>query len=230
MTKSDIALRDACILAEEMLYKDMFADFESQPFIDIPEGQREKVHKLIYGEETTRNVNTRKKTSSKKIKTVLLIAAILIILFGVTATAFNPLRDFIIRIYRECTEIVFEVTNKDDYPFAEYTYIPKGYEKVNDIKFQLAKSQSILYRKDESIIKIYSTKTKHSSTFIDTENAETGEILVNEITGYYSITETSVILVWSTGKYSHYMIADKDSDLISIETLIKIAQSRRPSK
>ena len=233
MTKSDTALRDACILAEEMLYEDMLAEFEAQPSIKIPKGQKERIHNLIYDKEIRQNDNTKikeKKMSSRRIKTVFLIAAILIILFGITATAFNPLRDFIIKIYKECTEIVFDVTNKDDYPFAEYTYIPKGYVKVNDIKFQSAKAQSILYQKDKNIIKIYSTKNKHSSTFIDTENTETGDILVNGISGYYSITETSIILVWSTGKYSHYMIADKDGELISIETLIKIAQSRRPSK
>lgn len=233
MTKSEIALRDACVLAEEILYKDMLAEYEAQSSIMISEEQRERIHKLINGEDIEPKANSQmkeKKTSSRKIKTALLIAAILIILFGITATAFNPIRDFIIKIYRECTEIVFDVTSKDDYLFAEYTFIPEGYIKVKDIQIKAAKSQSLLYVNGKNRIKINTLTNKHSSTFIDTENTETGEILVNGTIGYYSITDTSFILVWSTGKYSHYMIADKNNGLISIEMLVKIAQSRRPLK
>lgn len=233
MTKSDTALKEACVLAEEMLYKDMLEEFEKHPSIVIPEGQRERIYKLIYGEEPKEKDNTQiieKNTSLRKIKIAILIAAILIILFGITATAFTPLRDFILKIYKECTEIVFDVTGKDDYLFAEYTYIPEGYVKVKDIQIKEAKSQIILYISGKNRIKIKTLTNKHSSTFIDTENAETGEVLVNGTIGYYSITETSYILVWSTGKYSHCMTADKDYELISIETLVKIAQSRTPLK
>lgn len=229
MTKSEIALREACVLAEEMIYKDMLAEFEAQPFIMIPEGQPERIHKLIYGEETTRNSNTRKKTSSKKIKTALLIAAILIVLFGITATAFGPLRDFIIKIYRECTEIIFDITNKDDYLFAEYTYIPEGYEKVEDIRVKEARLQTIIYVSKTNIIKIHTVINNNSVRVIDTENTKTGEIMLNDVKGYYSITNTSIMLVWSTGKYNHCLTATLN-DNISLETVVKIAQSRQPIK
>ena len=232
MTKSDTALRDACILAEEMLYEDMLAEFEAQPSIKIPKGQKERIHNLIYDKGIRQNDNTpikEKKMSSRRIKTVFLIAATLIILFGITATAFNPLRDFIIKIYRECTEIVFDVTNKDDYLFAEYTYIPEGYVKVKDIKLQSAKNQSILYKKGKSIIKISTMKNKHTSRFIDTENTQTGEVLINGVSGYYSITGTSIMLVWSTGKYSHCLTATMN-DSINFKDVVKIAQSRKPAK
>ena len=234
MTRSDIALRDACILADEMCYEDLIKQFEMHPNVIIPSGQRERIHKLIYGQsESERSISLSsrdKKTTSKRIKTAILIAAILIILFGITATAISPLKDFITKIYQECTEIVFDVTNKDDYPFSEYTYIPKGYVKVKDIKYQSAKAQVILYQKDKHIIKISSMKNRHSSTFIDTENTETGEILVDGISGYYSITETSIILVWSTGKYNHSLVADLNGESINLEELVKIAQSRKPAK
>ncbi len=232
MTKSEIALREACVLAEEMIYKDMLAEFEAQPFIMIPEGQPERIHKLIYGEDTEPKANTRikeKKTSSRKIKTILLIAAMLIILFGVTATAFNPIRDFIIKIYRECTEIVFDVTSKDDYLFAEYSYIPEGYIKVKDERVKVVSAQSIVYSNGKSIIKISTLKNTDSTTIIDTENAKTGEVMINGNKGYYSITKTSIMLVWSTGKFNHCLTATLN-DKISLDAIVKIAQSRRPIK
>ncbi len=229
MTNSDMALREACVLAEEILYNKMLAEFETHPSIMIPERQRERIHKLIYSKDPTPNVNTQKKTSSKKIKTALLIAAIFIVLFAVTATAFGPFKDFFVKIYNDCTEIVFNTTNKNDYLFADYTYIPEGYLKVKDIQIKAAKSQSLLYINGKSRINISTQSNRHSSTFIDTENAETGEISVNKTTGYYSITETSIILVWSTGKYTHVICADK-CDIINLELLVKIAQSRQPIK
>lgn len=224
-----MALREACVLAEEILYNEMLAEFEAHPSIMIPERQRIIINKLIYGEETTRNSNTRKKTSSKKIKTALLIAAILIVLFGITATAFSPLGDFIIKIYRECTEIIFDITNKDDYLFAEYTYIPEGYEKVEDIRVKEARLQTIIYVSKTNIIKIHTVINNNSVRVIDTENTKTGEIMLNDVKGYYSITNTSIMLVWSTGKYNHCLTATLN-DNISLETVVKIAQSRQPIK
>ena len=233
MTNSDTALMDACVLAEEMLYKEMLAEFEVQPSIRIPDGQRERILNLIYGEETAQKDNIQikeKKISSRRIKTAFLIAAILIILFTVTSTAFSPLKDFILRIYRECTEIVFDITNKDDYLFAEYTYIPKGYKKVKDNRVKPANFQSILYMNGQSRISISTLRNKHSSAFIDTEDAETGEILINGVTGYYSITETSLMLVWSTGKYNHCLTVELNGANINLEEIVKIAQSRNPVK
>ena len=231
MTKSDIALKEACMLAEEMCYEDLLERFEAQPVVLIPTGQYERISRLIYGRSFSKTVNSHRKDknkSSKRFKTALLVAAIIIILLSVSATAFSPIRDFFMKIYRDCTEIVFNVTDKDDYLFAEYAYIPEGYKKEKDIRNKSAKNQSMLYQKDKKIIKINTMRNKHSSTFIDTENAKTGEVFVNGRTGYYSITETSFILVWSTGKYSHCIVADENEGLVSIETLVKIAQSRQP--
>ena len=233
MTDSDITLRDACILADEMCYKDLLEQFETHPAIIIPECQYERIRKLIYSQaivQTDKSKNKEKKTNSKKIKTALLIAALLIILLSVSATAFNPLRDFFTKIYKDCTEIVFNITNKSDYLFAEYTYIPDGYKKVEDNRIKSTKSQIIIYLNGRKKIHLSTLKNGHSSTFIDTENAETGNVMVGKYDGYYSITKTSIILVWSTGKYNHCLTADLNGDVITLETLVRIAQSRQPAK
>ncbi len=234
MTDSDIVLRDACVLAEEMIYEELLKKFDDKSVI-IPKGQFERIQKIIYGQPVNLSCGDDKKikdkkATSKRIKTALLIAALLIILLSVSATAFSPLRDFFTKIYKDCTEIVFNITNKNDYLFAEYTYIPEGYKKVKDIRVKTVGSQYVVYRKENKKITIQTYKNNKSSFFIDTENTETGNIMIDGSNGYYSKTKTSIILVWSTGKYGHCLTADLNSDVTSIETLVKIAQSRQSVK
>lgn len=226
MNKSELALREACILAEQMCYEDLLKRFEESNVI-VPEGQYERICKLIYNQPTTQKND--KKTISKKIKTTLLIAAILIILLSVSATAFSPLRDFFARVYKNCTEIVFNITSRDDYLFADYSYIPEGNIKVEDSGIKSAKSQSILYMNGKSIIKIHTFSNKDSVRLIDTENAETGEVAIDGSKGYYSITKTSIMLVWSTGRYNHCLTATLNKN-ITLKEVVKIAQSRYPLK
>ncbi|MBR3619940.1 MAG: DUF4367 domain-containing protein [Clostridia bacterium] len=234
MTESDVLLRDACVLAEEMIYEELLKKFDDKSVI-IPKGQFERIQKIIYGQPVNLSCgdDTKikdKKATSKRIKTALLIAALLIILLSVSATAFSPLRDFFTKIYKDCTEFVFNITNKNDYLFAEYTYIPEGYKKVKDIRVKAACSQTLLYTNEKKQIKILTIKNLNSSTVIDTENTETGNIMIDGSNGYYSITKTSIILVWSTGKYHHCLTADFNGENVNLETLVKIAQSRQPIK
>ena len=234
MTDSNIVLRDACVLAEEMIYEDLLKKFDEKSVI-IPKGQFERIQKIIYGQPVNLSCGDDKKikdkkATSKRIKTALLIAALLIILLSVSATAFSPLRDFFTKIYKDCTEIVFYITNKSDYLFAEYTYIPNGYRKVDDVRVKATQSQILTYLNNKNQIKIITMRNKNSSTFIDTEKAEIGEVIINGNTGYYSITKTSIMIVWSTGKYNHCLTATLVDNNIGFDEVVKIAQSRQPAK
>lgn len=235
MTQNDISLRNACILAEDLYWEDFFKKNNDITERKSSDNLDKRIMSLIYGHPEdlrygeTGKVN-EKKFSSKRIKIALMVAALLIILLSVSATAFSPLRDFFTKIYKDCTEIVFNITNKNDYLFAEYTYIPEGYKKVEDVRIKSTKSQIIDYKNGRKRIHLTTLKNGHSSTFIDTENAETGNVMVGKYDGYYSITKTSIILVWSTGKYNHCLTADLNGDVITLETLVRIAQSRQPVK
>lgn len=230
MAESELALKEACILAEEIHFKELLERFDAQPDIIISEGQYDRIYKLIFDQATNNSKEKKEKhISSKKIKVIILAVAVLVILLSVSAMAYNPLRDFFVKIYKDCTEIVFYITNNNDYLFAEYTYIPEGYNKIKDDRVKAANFQLILYRKDKSDIKISTMENKHSSTFIDTENTEAGEVMINESIGYYSITKTGIILVWSTGKYNHCLTAALKNN-ITLKEVVKIAQSRRPVK
>ena len=228
MTESDKLLREACILAEEMYWDDFFKRFASFPLVEIPEGQHERILKLIYehsvdNKEKT-NLDTRGITS-KRIKAVIIAAAI-IVLLAITAFAIEPVRNFIINVYSDCTEIVFNSNNNNDYLYAEYTFIPEGYVLVDSI--QGKNSHSLIYSNEEKQIVINSMSNKNSKTVIDTEKAETGEIVVNNNIGYYSKVENIIILTWCSGRYNHIITADISEEIFSVEELVKIAQSRKP--
>lgn len=230
MTESDKVLSEACILAEEMYWDDFFKRFASFPPVEIPEGQHEKILKLIYGNSIDNKGKTESDTrriTSKRIKAVIIAAAI-IVLLAITAFAIEPVRNFIINIYSDCTEIVFNSNDKNDYLYAEYTFIPKGYILVDSI--QGKNSQSLIYSNEGKRILIDSLGNKTSKSVIDTEDSDSGEISFGDETGYYSITDTSIILIWSSGKYNHCIIADLNDNYISLEALVKVAQSRKPLK
>ncbi len=230
MTESDKVLREACILAEEMYWDDFFKHFASFPPVEIPEGQHERILKLIYGhliDNRKKSEADTRRITSKRIKAVIIAAAI-IVLLAITAFAIEPVRDFIINIYSDCTEIVFNSNDKNDYLYAEYTFIPKGYILVDSI--QGKNSQSLIYSNEGKRILIDSLGNKSSKSVIDTEDSDSGEISFGDETGYYSITDTSIILIWSSGKYNHCIIADLNDNYISLETLVKVAQSRKPLK
>ena len=88
MTESDVALGNACLLAEEMIYDDLLGCFDEKAVI-ISDGQFERIQKLIYGcteNKSEKAKKKEKKASSRKTRIALLIAAILLInlsVFGV---------------------------------------------------------------------------------------------------------------------------------------------------
>lgn len=232
MTQSDTALREACILAEELYWKDFFTKTDiktckASPSLD------ERIMNLIYGkaDNTENSVSLRgKKKKAGKKHIISIIAAVLVILVSALAAASAPIRNYILNVYDDYSEFIFNSFkgNEDDYLYAEYSYIPEGYEVASTSKTRL--SQKIIYQNDCYQIVIKSVVNSDSALGIDTENAETGEREVGNYGGYYSITESSIILVWSTGKYNHIITADLNGDIITLDEVVKIAESRVPAK
>lgn len=230
MTESDKVLSEACILAEEIYWDDFFKKVATFPPVEIPEGQHEKILKLIYGYSIDNKEKTElnsQRISSKRIKAVIIAAAI-IGLLAITAYAIEPVRNFIINVYSDCTEIIFNSSGENDYLYGEYTFIPEGYVLVDSI--QGKNSQFLIYSNEEKRIIINSMPNKNSKRVIDTEKAEIGEIMVNNNIGYYSKAKNIIILTWCSGRYNHIITADISEEVYSIEELIKIAQSRQPEK
>ena len=228
MTKSDRILKESCIIAEELYWQDFFERVDEEPDTTIPEGQFERILSLIHQQPICEDINLKtleKRTVfSKRVKAVL-VAAIVILLLAVTAMAITPFRNFIIKVYKNCTAIVFNLENKNDYLYANYEDIPEGYELKSDLHSDY--SQLITYTNGYFDISINTLLNEKSMTTLDTENSEINEIMIGDLQGYYSLTETNINLIWSTGKYNHCIFAELN-DEITIDLLVKIAQSRQP--
>ena len=226
-------LREVCFEAEKEYWQPILDELASEPDIDISvEADRRTIKYIRKLEKKYLHYNSKISNSfnSKRGLKVLLIAAILIILLSVSAFSFNPLKEFFYNVYTKGTEFFFNYNKnaKDDYLYGEYLYIPNGYKLEYNKK--LNHSQKMLYIKDGKQIIINTNTNNHSSLGLNTEKAKTGDIIIGNYKGYYSETERSISVVWTSGQYYHYITADLDNDLITLDTVIKIAESRIPEK
>ncbi len=229
MSENNKILSDACVLAEELYWGDFFKSIDETNAIQVSDKQRNAIYNLI-GDNVKHLGSISSFTPTivkpKKKFRAILIAAILIILLAAAAFAVTPIRSFIIKIYDDCAEIIFHTDDTDDYFYSEFTYIPDGYKLSTCNRSK--NSQYLLYLNGENRVIINTLKNGKSKTVIDTENSTTGQININEFTGYYSLTDSSIILIWSTGKYNHCIIADTAGNNITLENVVKIAQSKKP--
>ncbi len=219
----EAALREACIEADKNYWKSFFEHIDSMPEILIPEDKDKRLRDFIRNYEIVSAGNKNRKGVKLGFK-AFLIAAIILLAIAVTAFAFEPIRNFVYKVYTDCTEFVFERINgnEDDYLYAKYSYIPEGYEIVLNIKTK--KQQKIVYENGDYQIVIKTDMGSNSVLGIDTENAEHGELSINGYEGYYSINQTSIIVVWSTGRNHHVIYADRNNR-INLDVVVHIAQS-----
>ena len=194
----------------------------------IPEDKDERLREFIRNYRTASETEKKNRNGMTRGIKVLLIAAIILLIAVFTAFAFEPIRSFVFKVYSDCTEFVFHSGEKSegDYLYAVYTYIPEEYVLVSNTKAKL--TQEIVYKNGNNRIIIQSGDNSDSVLIIDTENAEHGEMQINNYDGYYSITDRSIILTWSSGKYNHVILADK-CDAITLDEVVYIAQSAIPA-
>ncbi len=223
----ETALREACIEADKTYWKSFFERMDSLPDILIPKDKDKRLRDFILNYELKSADKKNRKGMTRGIK-ALLIAAIILLAAAFTAFAFEPVRNFVYTVYTDGTEFIFESSrgNKNDYLYADFSYIPDGYKLVSNTKTKT--EHRIVYMNGGNMLTINSYESSGSVLGIDTENAVHGELEINGCVGYYSINQSSLIIVWSTGKYFHIIIADQ-CDEIGYEDVVQIAQSITPA-
>ncbi len=223
----EAVLKEACIEADELYWESFFERIDSLPDVLIPTDKDERLRDFIRNYEMKSAGKKNRKGMTRGIK-ALLIAAIILMAAAFTAFAFEPVRNFVFKVYTDCTEFVFSSAkgNEDDYLYADFLYIPDGYKLVSNTKTKT--QHRIVYMNGVNMLIIKSDESSGSVLGIDTENAVHGELEINGCVGYYSINQSSIIIVWSTGKYYHIIIADQ-CDEIGFEDVVQIAQSITPA-
>lgn len=227
--KETLAL--ACVKAKEQLNDELIKklDKTSAPYLSEKVETEIRCFLMELCKDLSKNkptVSTKRPYNTKTIK-ILLASAIIAIIFGIVSIAFTPVRNFWIRVYEDCSVITFGNSKDDGYMYAEYNYIPPGYEMIKNETNKSGQWTIFQYGKYEIVIT--SGKVKNSAALIDTENADTKEIQIKNSKGFLSDTNRSYIFLWSTGKYYH-CISAHHSDKISVDDVIKIAESMAPTK
>ncbi len=220
----EAALREACIEADKTYWETFFERMDSMPDIIIPEDKDNRLREFIRNYRTASGLKKKNRKGMTRGIKALLIAAIILLIAAFTAFAFEPVRSFVYKVYTDCTEFVFSSVkgNKDDYLYAEYTYIPEGYVLVSDTKTK--NEQKTIYSNGSDQIIIRSVDYNEAVIGIDTENSDSGEIVVGKSVGYYSINKDVIILIWSTGHHFHKIIVDSNG-IISLQDVVSVAQS-----
>lgn len=226
---NDEVLTLACKAAKERLDSDYLEKLDKINEPEISAKVRNKLIKYISDLQNNSIKETYSATKSLNKKTLkaVLIAAILILLMAVGSFAISPVRNYIIEMYEDSSEFIFNSFGGNDYLFSICTYIPDGY--VMESEEKLNSGQLTVYKSGDKRIVIDSGKEKNSVLYIDTEASKTTEIMVQNSIGYLSETKTSYILVWSTGKCYYSIVADY-SENITVEDVIKIAENMVPEK
>lgn len=233
---SDELLISACSEAENQLLDELICKLDEMSGIALKRKSKKRIKAFLKSLDKTYSETavydfaafTKKYNLKQTIKAVL-VAALIAILLTATCWSFENERGF----FGEITDIgTFFTFNKfkdnDDYLFAEYTYIPEGYVLTSEERNK--RSQLLEYHNNDLLLTIDTYKKNNSlGIFVNSENAETGEVPVNDAIGYYCINEDSTTLMWSTGNYVNVIMAD-NTEGISVDTLLKIALSRTKIK
>lgn len=231
MTNDDI-LFVACLEAKNRLDNAYLKKLDEMVEPTVSKKTKKNIIRYISSLENNNSIgesitlNTNKRLNKKTLRTIL-VAAILILLFAIGSFAISPIRNYIVHTFDDHSKILFITSAGRDNLYSNYMYIPNGYEiesdeKLNDGQFTILKSE-------EKRIVIDSGKEKDSILVIDTENSKTEEVKFKNYTGYTSKTKTSYILVWSSGRYYHSIVADYSED-ITLEDIIKIAENMVPEE
>jgi len=178
-------------------------------------------------------INRQKKPYYIIINTVGKRVAIIILSIIVSLSAMtmsiralrDPVIDFVIEVYEKFSTVFFD--NKEEqtnYPTEiltkyEPTAIPEGYTKSTAEDFPL--SYSLKYTDNNGDILSFMQYPINSLQInLNTENAATEYININEYTGIYCSNKDYQMILWDNGEYAFYM-----SSKISKEELLVIAES-----
>ncbi|MDD2494791.1 MAG: DUF4367 domain-containing protein [Tissierellia bacterium] len=188
---------------------------------EFSERHKEKMQEL-FDKARKDSAKLRRKIYFKRIAVsfIVVIAISTIAISSVSAWRVRFM-NFILEITEKDTNITFEIDNSniDSYKFDEFTfeYIPEG--------FKLEKSETrgdYVYISFHNRNKYFNFRTIdiESSLSIDTENAETGEIIINDRNVIYSKKDGVFILVWNDDNIAYLLIGNMDEN-----ELVKIAEN-----
>lgn len=165
-------------------------------------------------------------TVGKRVACIVIAALIALtsITFGVKAIR-EAVIDFFVETFEKFSIVGFKdedipENNKIIETYYAPTYIPEGYEIKMDDRFGALRS--IKYMFGDKYIFFNQSVLKRISTYIDTEETMTEQVLVFGNKAVYAVKEKMSFLYWNDENYSYFIQSD---GVLIKEELIKIAES-----
>ena len=176
--------------------------------------------------DTAEIVPLKKRAHRPGRRFLILAAAILLTLILLGSTiAVEPVRHYILNRF-DGTNIIFKNEYVEDSLKERFNYIPAGFALVKEEHDRLG---NLWYYKDEYGNRLNITTSENGgNTFINTEGVGYEEVEIQGHTGLYvERPGDCLMLVWTTGKYHHAVIADlTETSRVTREDMFKIANER----
>ena len=150
------------------------------------------------------------------------VIAILTVILLLTACSLLPVGDFIVKVYREHTTLIFnDSKNSEELGEFEKAYIeiPDGYT-VEELSCD---PYFIKIRNGETLITFEQGGVQGLRIDVDTEGTIHEDIKVNEFDGIYVYNKNHHLFVWSDGRYAYTL----SSAQLSREELQQMAETVR---
>ena len=173
---------------------------------------------------------TKKPSSAREVwvsfsgkKKVLLIATITILLIALTACAAKIITDcFIINDYDGYSQINFENTNsKDTKVLYSPTYITHGYVSGETTQTSFLYKEVWTNETDESKKIVFQQSFLNSMHgFVDTDNADHGERLIENTPTYYSRKGDLCKIYWMANDYYFYISCPNELSWEEVEKIV----------
>lgn len=148
---------------------------------------------------------------------VAIVAALIAILM-LTACSIPPVRDFVVKVYREFSTIIFntDADNIDDVFEKAYIEIPDGYTA----KELSSEPYFVEMKNGVSNIRFEQVQLANTQVDIDTEGTTHENIVINGLNGVYYYNKGRDVFVWTDNRYCYILSGD-----IGKEELLKIAET-----
>jgi len=216
---------------EEMLKE--FERWEKEASdIEVPKEIEHKMHKIIKDFEQKEKTKRRSAGFKRFSKIAALVIIIIATAFTAVVVSVDAFRlrvfDFLFVSNQEYTQVIPVESNIDsteikkvlpqDWKNVFYPeYLPKGYQLVET---EVAGGSKTIYYQDnfQNVIIFSQEPADGGDVFVDNENVEKGEILINGSSAFWTSKNGQLTLIWNHNSYRFMLFGP-----IELEEMTKIA-------
>ena len=178
--------------------------------------------------ESWKAVQTPRKGGRGRLRRAFILVAVLILVLGLFAVAADGVKlkkntMHMRETVGESTKLTDIDKTKFDVEDFEVTYVPEGYELVEDAMHNGFIREIKYYSDTKNLMWIHIAKTSHFGANVDNETVDRKEVLVNDKQAYLFKDEKTHIIVWQMGNCTLDVSGNlSEEDLIQVASHIYV--------